>query len=156
MDADDRNDLTPTEAKRALDDAQATSAASAARLPEHAHWYEVVWLAYIGGLVWSTVLEMPFNLIVLALLLSGLAAAMSTYQRRYGVWVSGFRAGATRTIAILLGIVLLGIMATVMTATRVYDAPWSGPVGALVAVAAGLVLGRAWMRAFRRDHGAAR
>jgi hypothetical protein len=43
-----------------------------------------------------------------------------------------------------------------MTATRVYDAPWSGPIGALVAVAVGFVLGRAWMRAYRRDHGTAR
>lgn len=139
------------QAREALEDAQSRSRAAAGRLPDNAHWFEAVWLAYIGGLVLSMALPSLLSLLAIAGLLFGLGKAVRVYQERYGVWVSGFRHGRTRIIATVLSVVLVAIMLTVLYYKRHYGLIWPVLPGAAVAMGSGFVLGRLWMRAYRRE-----
>lgn len=141
------------QAREALADAQARSSSAAGRLPESAPWFDALWLGYIGGLVLSMALPTPFNLLAIFALVFGLGKAVRVYQKRYGVWVSGFRRGRTRVIAIALSLVLSAIMLAVWHFKSQYGLVWPVFPAAVVAMGAGFVLGRMWMRAYRRETG---
>ncbi len=139
------------EARAALDETTAYGRAAAGRIPESAPWYEAMWLGAIGGLVISMVLPIPFNVLSIALVTFGLGRIMTAYQERYGVWVSGYRAGRTRTIAVLLAVFVCTVMLTVFYLRQAHGLIWPGFVGAAVTVVAGFVGGRVWMRAYRKS-----
>lgn len=153
MNQSSQNNEQSRQAREALADARARSRSAAGRLPESVPWFEAIWLAYIAGLVLSMALPMPFNLLVIFALLFGLSKAVSAYQERYGVWVSGFRPGRTRVIAVALGVVLLAILMIVWFYRQRYGLVWPAFPAAAVAVGASFVIGRMWMRAYRRETG---
>jgi hypothetical protein len=151
--SDDRP--TRHEARDALTSVQARSRAAAARLPDRAPWYEAIWTAYVGGLVLALALPTPFEFLAVGALVFGLGHAMRTYQDRYGVWVSGFRAGRTRLVALALAAVLVTVMAAVWILRQRYGMVWPAAPGAVVAMLVGFVLNRSWMRAYRSETGTA-
>ncbi|QOC21348.1 hypothetical protein IC757_09800 [Wenzhouxiangella sp. AB-CW3] len=146
-----QNSNDPHQARDALEDAEAHSRSAAARLPENDSWYELIWLACIGGLVITPVLPMPFNLLAVFALVFALSKMMSSYQERYGVWVSGYRRGRTRIIAISLSVLLFAIMISVWIIRLRLGLIWPAFAGAAIAVLISFILSRAWMRAYRRD-----
>lgn len=143
------------QASEALEDARNRSRSAAGRVPESAPWFDAIWMAYIGGLVLSMVLPTPLIALAVLALVFGLSKAVSIYQERYGVWVSGFRPGRTRIIAAVLSVALMAIMLTVWYLRYNYGLIWPAFPGAAVAVGTGYVFGRMWMRAYRRETGQA-
>jgi hypothetical protein len=147
------NSNTPdsNQARQALEDAEARSQSAAARLPENAYWFEALGLVYIGALFPSIILPTPFNVLAIAGLVVVMTLVFNKYQERYGVWVSGFRPGQTRMIAIGLSAVLIALLMTVWILHLSLGLIWPAFAGALVAMSVSFVLGRVWMRAYRRE-----
>lgn len=141
------------QAREALTSAHARSRSAAGRLPDRAAWFDALWTGYIGGLVLSISLPAPFNLMAVLVLVFGLRHAVSVFQDRYGVWVSGFRSGMTRAIAVVQVAMLLTIMAIVWFYRQHYGLAWPAIPGAAVAMVAGYAMNRLWMHAYRRETG---
>ncbi len=146
-----RPEKDPAQARAALDDATARGQSAANRLPEKAAWFEAIWLACIGALVLSKLLPMPFNIVAIVIVVFVLGKAIGEYQNRYGVWVSGYRPGRTRTIAVSLAVLIVVIMLSVWSLRESYGLIWPGFVGAAIATGISFVMGRAWMRAYQRE-----
>jgi drug/metabolite transporter (DMT)-like permease len=85
------------------------------------------------------------------LALGGIAVVASYDRRRYGVFVNGYRRGATRPVVAVLLLAVLALMVLQIYFREHGAAPWvSFAVGAAAFVVA--VTGSVqWSRAFRRE-----
>lgn len=153
MSHDERRDVSPTQAREILRDAETKSAAAAGRLPEKAWWFELSWLAIIAGLVFTAAVPEPYDILLLAGLIVGLGAIVRQYRKRYGVWVSGYRAGKTRYVTVILSAILVAAILGTRSAYDHTGAFWIVPAGAVLAVLAAFVFGRLWMAAYRSETG---
>jgi hypothetical protein len=124
---------------------------SARVIPATPLWYEAAWLGIIGALVVAVALPFPLNLLLVALLVSLLNRLMSAYRNRYGLWISGFRPGRTRRIAIALSVLIYLTMVMAWFAAHYHSVLWPVAAGALGAVLLSWGLSRAWMRALRHE-----
>ena len=108
----------------------------------------------LGAMVAGQAAPEPWPMTILTLALCAVAA-ISAYDRKRGVFVNGYRAGATLPVTLgLLGFSLTGLIAGLVLKDR-YGVAWAPlPAGALVA-AAGYVGGRLWSHLYRREMGAA-
>lgn len=144
--------MSETEPRDALDRIAAANRQMAARA-EPPWWYHLTLGLLVGGLVavqdapliWRGVYFIPYGL--------GLLLLVRAYKRHTGVWISGYRAGRTRWVAVGGAAVAIVLMLV---------AGWANLEGRLQGayVAAGLfivpfitALGHVWQWAYRRDLG---
>ena len=145
-------DTTPAEALEAI-----------ARSREAVHdrvaaggWrYDLLYSAIVAGMVGSQVLDVPFNVVGIALGVSALAVMFQAETRRIGVLVTGVSPRQARWVAIGLGMA----MAAVMVAVVALKYRIATPTGVLAAgaMAIGFVLAlvgsRVWRRVYRAEMG---
>ncbi|NGM49336.1 hypothetical protein G5B46_06935 [Caulobacter sp. 602-2] len=142
--------IDPAEAARMLAKVEAVSTdlARRARAPI---WYHPALGLLMGGLVAVQGQSFPVLIGYYLIFLLGLALLVRAYKRHTGMWVSGYRAGRTRWVAVGLA---------VLTALSLLLSAWLAREHALVAapfvigaLAAGVVTigGFVWEAAFRRD-----
>lgn len=143
---------SPEEARAALADAAAKSAGVERRL-ESPWWYDLSLAAIMAGFVLSQAAPLPFNLFIVAGGLLALAYLVSLYKRRYGIWVSGYRAGRTRLVTICLAVLCGGAVIAAAIAKLAYGAAWVAFAGAAFAFIAVLVGSRLWIAAYRAETG---
>lgn len=149
-----RQTMSPSEARAALDSAAAARAQIAALglCPpwRHAAFGAVMGLL-VGGLGFPLAVQMGCTVVALI----GIALIASYDRRRYGMFINGYRRGATRPVVAGLLLALLALMAVQIHFREHGGAPWvKYAVGAAAFVVA--VIGSvAWARVFRREMGRA-
>ncbi len=142
--------IDPAEAARMLAEVEAANAdlARRARAPV---WYHPVLGLLLGGLVAVQGQSIPLMLGFYLVFLVGLALLVRAYKRHTGLWVSGYRAGRTRWVAVGLAVLTaltLPASAWLVCAHDLTAAPFVlGAVAAVVVTIGGFV----WEAAFRRD-----
>jgi FtsH-binding integral membrane protein len=111
-------------------------------------WYHVGLGSLSGWLCFSQTLSMVGRLVALAVFCAGVAALVASYIRRTGTWISGYRAGRTRWIAV--GVAAVSALGVVMVG-YVVSRSW---IAALIGIAVAIIVsvaGWAWEAAYRRD-----
>ncbi len=114
-------------------------------------WYHPALGLLAGGMVAVQTQPILAKFIYYAVFLVGLVLLVRAYKRHTGMWVSGYRAGRTRWVAIGLAILttLCAAISVWLALERdVVAAPWV--FGALVAVIV-TIGGFVWEAAFRAD-----
>lgn len=113
-------------------------------------WYDLLYGAVCGLLVAGQGLPTPWSLLILAPALGGLAFMVSSWTKRYGVWVNGYSPKRARWVAIGLVIVLFALMGLSLYG-RFVGPDWlylvSGAIGFVAAIAGG----RLWAKVWRKD-----
>ncbi len=142
--------IGPADAARMLAELEAANAdlARRARAPV---WYHPALGLLVGAVVAVQGQAVPLALGAYAVFAVGLLLLVKEYKRRTGLWVSGYRAGRTRWIAVGLAVMTsLAILGAALLAREhgLTAAPFIlGAVVAAIVTAGGFV----WEAAFRRD-----
>jgi hypothetical protein len=145
-----RNTMSAAEARAALDSTAAARAQIAALglCPPWRHAaFGAVMSLLVGGLGFPIAVQMGCTVAALV----GIAIIASYDRRRYGVFINGYRRGATRPVVAVLLLAILALMAVQIYFREHDGAPWiKFAVGAAAFVVA--VAGSVWWgRAFRRE-----
>lgn len=113
-------------------------------------WYHAALGLLMGGLV--AVQGAPLPAVYGYYLVFGLGCwlLVRAYRRRTGLWISGYRAGRTRWVAIGLA-VLFGLIMVGGVHLRREGLAWATLAGGAVAAVVVTIGGYAWEAAFRRD-----
>lgn len=142
--------MTDPDAKRMLAEVQAAKAELARRAVAPI-WYHPALGLLIGGLVAVQGARLSFIGAYYAAFSIGLILLVAAYKKHTGLWVSGYRSGRTRVVAIALAVTVTLIMLGSLWLQRSAGATWAMPVGgamtAVIITAGGFV----WEAAFRRD-----
>lgn len=116
-------------------------------------WRHAAFGVIMGGLIASYALPGPWAVVGVALCLLGTALIVRRDRQRDGFFVSGYRAGATRRLTIVLLVVTFAALAAAVVLRDRYGIAWApvalGAVVALVAARASL----AWERLYREELG---
>jgi len=148
-----RQTMSPAEARAALDSA-AEARARIAALGLCPPWRH----AAFGGVMALLILGLGFPLAVqtacMVLAMAGVAVIAAYDRQRYGMFVNGYRKGATRrVIAVLLVVLCALIVAQIRLREQGADA-WVPFAVAAAAFAAATACSVWWARVFRREMGA--
>jgi drug/metabolite transporter (DMT)-like permease len=145
-----RETMSPAEARAALDSTAAARAQIAA-LGMCPPWRHAAFGAIMALLVGGLGFEFPVQIACTVLALGGIAVVASYDRRRYGVFVNGYRRGATRPVVAVLLLAVLALMVLQIYFREHGAAPWVpfavGAAAFLVAVTGSVQ----WSRAFRRE-----
>jgi hypothetical protein len=85
----------------------------------------------------------------LVVFFGGVAALVTAYRSRTGVWVSGFSAGGASRWAYALGGLILACFAGALVARYVHHTDWAAWAAAVVAVVGTVLIGRRFDVALR-------
>jgi len=142
--------IGPADAARMLAEVEAANIdlARRARAPV---WYHPALGLLMGAVVAVQGQAVPLMLAVYAVFVVGLLLLVKAYKRRTGLWVSGYRAGRTRWVAV--GLAVAAALAVLGSALLVRERGLVAAPFVLGAVIAAIVTagGFAWEVAFRRD-----
>ena len=117
--------------------------------------YPFGWDLSYGGMLALMVggagLPQPWSTLTLVLSIVALVFMVQWWRKRTGWWVSGYAPPRARWVAWVMVAVMMGLMGLSFW-TRLFDGPFWAPIvaGALAGVT-GIIGGRLWMRAYRRD-----
>ena len=143
-----RETISPADAREALDSVGATRAQLAA-LGMCPPWRHAAFGAVMALLVGGVGFELPVQVACSVIALGAIAAIASYDRRRYGVFINGYRKGATRPFTFALLAVMIGLIAVQIwlrdrgASDRVHLA--IGIAGFLVGTGASVI----WRRIFR-------
>lgn len=144
--------LDPRDALALARDARERIAVRAAASPG---WYTPLYGLLCGGIVTGGGLPQPWGTLLVGVSLLGVALLYRGWQQTTGLGVNGYRAGATRVIAIGLGVALAGLMLGGLALRTAMGQVWAplacGAAAAVIACFAGAAWDRAWQRELRRD-----
>jgi len=145
-----REPLSPAEARAALDTLDETRARIAA-LGVCPPWRHAAFGVIMALLVGGTGFPLPIQTSAMALAF-GLMAVVFVYdRRRYGVFINGYRKGATRPFTFALLGVMLGLLVLQIWLRDRHAADVVHLAIAAVAFAVGTTASVIWARLFRRD-----
>jgi hypothetical protein len=145
------NELDPREALALAERTRERMAARAAT----PSWYAPLYGLFCGMLVMGATLPQPAGISIVALAIVMLGLLYQRWTQISGLSVSGYRAGATRVIAIGLGIAMVGLIFAGLALRETMGLEWApvacGAVGALIAAFASAAWDRAWRDGIRRS-----
>lgn len=142
--------MTDPDAKRMLAEVQAAKAELARRAVAPI-WYHPALGLLIGGLVAVQGARLSFIGAYYAAFSIGLILLVAAYKKHTGLWVSGYRSGRTRVVAIGLAVTVTLIMLGSLWLQRAAGVTWAMPLGGAVTAVIITAGGFAWEAAFRRD-----
>jgi hypothetical protein len=120
-------------------------------------WYAPLYGLFCGLLVAGAGLPQPWGLIQVAVALIAVGLLYHRWTQISGLVVNGYRAGATRVIAIALTFALVGLALGGLALREHMGLVWGpiacGIVGALIAAFASAAWDRAWREEIRRGAG---
>ena len=142
--------MNDSEAGRMMAEVQAANAelAQRARAPL---WYHPALGLLMGGFAAVAGQPTPVILAYEAVMAVGLWLLVQAYKRRTGMWVSGYRKGRTRWVAISLATACAAVTILSLWLRRTHDVVWAPYVGGMVVFVLATVGGLVWEAAFRRD-----
>ena len=144
------DNISPAEARAALDSIEATRAQMAA-LGQCPPWRHALFGAVMGLLVGGVGFEITIQMACTVVALCAIPIIVSYDRKRYGVFINGYRRGATRPFTFALLAVMIGLMAVQMwlrergAADSVHLA--IGIAGFLIGTGASVI----WSRIFRSE-----
>jgi hypothetical protein len=114
--------------------------------------YDVLYGASCALLVAAQGLPAPWSMLMLVLALGGLVLMITSWRRRFKWWVSGYSPPRARWVAIVMGVLFIGLMG--MSLYGRFQGPgWlfllSGGIGFFAAILGG----RIWMHVWRQELG---
>jgi hypothetical protein len=114
-------------------------------------WHHPALGLLAGGLI--AMLGQPAPLILAYEAVFGLGCwlLVVAYKRRTGLWVSGYRKGRTRWLALALGAAYAVVAVTVLWAYRQMGVTWAPYAGGGLVAVVTTIQGFVWEAAFRRD-----
>jgi hypothetical protein len=138
------------DALRMLAEIKAANTGMAERLKAPT-WYHPALGLLTGGLaavqaapvIWMYVYYVVFGL--------GLVVLVRSYMRKTGMWVSGYRAGRTRIVAVSLAVITGALMVNSAWLFRSKHLTWVPLVTAVVLAVIVTIAGFVWEAAFRKD-----
>ena len=134
-------------------DAMGEAKAALARAADCPPWRHAAFGAVMGAIILSLGVPTPYNFAVQAVGLLGIAAIVVSDRRRMGVFVNGYRKGATRPITVLmLALMLVNGWAEAMEKEQglSWETRAALPLfGAILAT----MMSVQWQRIFRRELG---
>jgi hypothetical protein len=145
-----RETMSPAEARAALDSAGAAREKLAA-LGNCPPWRHAAFGAVMALLVGGVGFAVPVQVACTVLAFGAIAAIVSYDRKRYGVFINGYRKGATRPFTFALLLVMLGLIFVQMW---LRDRHASDQVHLAIALSAFLIGTGAsviWSRLFRRE-----
>lgn len=146
------DELDPRDALAIARNARERVAVRAAASPG---WYGPVYGLLCGVLVAGGGLPQPWGGMLVAMSLLGITLLYLRWQQATGLSVNGYRAGATRMIAIGLAIAFVSLMLAGLALRAKLGFIWApivcGAAAALIATFASAAWERAWQRELRRD-----
>ncbi|HTU11856.1 MAG TPA: hypothetical protein VMG08_13265 [Allosphingosinicella sp.] len=142
------DDFDPREA---LAVAQATRARMAGRADTTPGWYGIAYGLMCGLIVASAGIPAPWGLLLLGFSLCALAFLYRYWTQLTGLSVNGYRKGRTRTIAVTLAIVLVGLSLLGLYLRRTLGLDWAPFATGGAAVPIAILASWAWDRAWRRE-----
>ena len=120
-------------------------------------WYPPLYGLGCGLLVAGGGLPQPWGIMLVALGIISVALLYARWTQSSGLSVNGYRAGATRVIAVGLVVALLALLLAGLALREAMGLVWApivcGVVGALVAAFASAAWDKAWQEQIRRGEG---
>jgi drug/metabolite transporter (DMT)-like permease len=145
-----RDSLSPAEARAALDSAGAARA-HLATLGMCPPWRHGAFGAVMALLIGGAGFPLPIQMGCTALALAGIALIVSYDRRRYGVFINGYRRGATRPVVAVLLLAIIALLFLQIHLREQGVEPWV-PLAVAGAGFVIAVLGSVWWsRVFRRE-----
>jgi hypothetical protein len=142
--------MSPAEARAALDSTAAARAQIAA-LGLCPPWRHAAFGAVMGLLVGGLGFPLGIQVASMVIAMAGVALIAAYDRKRYGVFINGYRRGATRPVVAVLLLAVLALMAVQIHFREHAAAPWVpfavGGAAFVVAVAGSVW----WSRVFRRE-----
>ena len=142
--------------RAALDLAERTRERMAARAATPA-WYAPLYGIGCGLIVAGGGLPQPWGMLLVAVGILSVALLYMRWTQSTGLSVNGYRAGATRVIAVALAFALIALpLAGLVLRERmgmIWAPVFSGVLGAFVAAFASAAWDRAWREQIRRGDG---
>jgi hypothetical protein len=147
-----RETISPAEAHEALAAVDATrmELAAVANCPP---WRHAAFGAVMGLLIGGAGFPTPVQTATLVLAMGGVAAIAANDRKRYGMFVNGFRRGATLPLTVLLMLAMLALLVTQIRLREEGVAAWVPLALGLAAFAVGTGSSVVWSRIFRREMG---
>lgn len=142
--------MSPGEARAALNSVDVTRAKLAA-IGECPPWRHAAFGAVMGLLVLAIGLEPPVQFAVLAIATGGVSMIASYDRKHYGVFVNGFRKGATWLPTAALIVAILGLLLVQHRLGEAGGAKWVPFAVASIAAIVGTISSVWWNRVFRRE-----
>lgn len=140
-------DYDAAEALAAIGDARATLAAASATPPLR----HFAFAALMGALVAAPAVPLPIRFLVLAGAAVGIALIVRWDRRRTGMFINGYRAGATRPLTFALLAVWMVLYALSNWLAIGQHRIWPSIALALVATGVGYIASQHWCRVFARE-----
>ncbi|MDD7928017.1 hypothetical protein PUW81_003485 [Microbacterium sp. NM3R9] len=148
--ANNSGEMTPDEARAALDDVAHDGAALAARVVTP-WWYHPTLGLIVGVFVVAQVLPGAWSIAAVALGIIAIPVLTTTYARRYGVAISKPAGPRGRRLMLTALVVLVACMLSGLTIRLVgLESGWA-LIPVIVAFAATVILGRRFDEALRRE-----
>lgn len=142
--------LDPQEAARQLAGLDLSNA-ELARRAVAPWWYHPALGVLIGGLLAVQAAPLVYRALYFAVYGLGLVLLVHVYRKRTGLWVSGYRAGRTRLVALAAVVVSLAVAGASAFVALTRDLPAAFVVGGVVVAVVVTAMGPLWEIAFRRD-----
>ena len=140
-------DHNPQEALASIQEARASVGQSL----DYPFAWDLFYGAILGLMVGGAGLPQPWSTLTLVLSLAALALMVRWWRNRVGWWVDGYSPPRARWVAIGMAAIMIALMGLSFW-TRLFDGPvWAPVVAGVLAGVTGVVGGRLWMRAYRRD-----
>jgi hypothetical protein len=145
-----RETMSPAEARAALDSATAARAQIAA-LGLCPPWRHAAFGAIMGLLVGGAGFPAPIQVGCTVVALFGIAFVASYDRRRYGVFINGYRKGATRPLTFALAAVIIALFAIQISLRDRGASSLAHLAIGLVAFGVATWVSVFWSRVFRRE-----
>lgn len=138
------------EARAALEAMRSTQA-QLASLADCPPWRHAAFGAVMGLLVLSMAFSQPLQAAMFVVAMAGVALIARNDRKRYGVFVNGYRAGATLPLTLGLLASMLGLIALQVWLKQAGAEVWWGVAVGAVAFGIGVGASLWWNRIFRRE-----
>lgn len=147
---DKNSEISPDEARAAVDAANAASrsAVERARKP---FWLDLFIAVLVSAMVLAQTQPPPFSTFVVAGLVIVLAASLRRFRQRDGVQVSKLRLGWTLVITLTIAVLVAVASIVAMKASRDYGLEWPGVAASAAIFFTVLVGRRLWWAAYRAN-----
>jgi hypothetical protein len=142
--------MSPAEARAALDSVGATRAQIAA-LGLCPPWRHAAFGAVMSLLILGLGFPLGIEVACLCLAMGGVALIAAYDRKRYGMFINGYRKGATRPVAAGLLVAMLGLIFLQIRLREQGVASWVPFAVAGVAFVAAVIGSVLWARVFRRE-----
>ena len=147
--------MNPHEAQAALAGVCSAEASLADKVAHCPPWRHAAFGAIFAVLIGSIAISATAQIVGTVIVLASIAVLMRSDRKRYGVFINGYRRGATLPLTLTYVAVMIGLVAAAMY-LRINDfSAWSKAALAVIAFALASLFSVKWSSVFRKELGGA-